>query len=196
MPAKRANAAKKRVPIDGDTIPRRKRRDGFVNNNQKRRPWEPTANQWAQYDAVRRGGSLRYVGEKFGISFQAVEKTCNRIDDYLSAMYIDRVKRLRVRHTQHLEHIFCEAIEAWGTSKKSADGKLPGEAVYLREAMRALAAIRKIHAVDKNPNADEHGDDTGERVAGKDREHVIQERINALNASLVASQVLRKDQGA
>ncbi len=203
-------------------IPRKATENAVRMHGQKRVEWEPNARQWAIYDAVRRGYSYRHVGFEFELSFQRVGEICRQIDRYLSQLYIDRVRELRERHTQHLEHIFCEAMAAWERSKKAAveitseeveldagadwDGSkvtLPakkirrkksfqaGAPVFLNEARGALNDIRKIHAVDVNPKVrEEEGDEDEGRVAGKDRDQLITERINALSASLKTSKAV------
>lgn len=193
----------------GDEMkPRRQDRNGFRTHGQKREEWTPTAYQWAIYDAVRRGMSLRSAGAKYEVSFQYVHQVCQKVDQYLSQFYIDRVREIRVRHTEQLEHIFTEAMAAWERSKEDAVTSIQGETTksfktetktvsqagapaFLNEARGALADIRKIHAVDKNPKmADTDGNEDADRVAGKTREQIIQERINRLNASLKTSQAM------
>jgi hypothetical protein len=223
MTDKKHPNSKPDIQLDVDMMPRRITRSPYRTNG-KRDEWEPSALQWAIYDAVARGGSYRGVAAKFTeagheMTFQNVHWTCKRIDEYLAQYYMDNVRELRARHTQHLEHLFCEAMAAWERSKEIAvteefesiqvDGEEPddpprdatktkrkevhtaGTPAFLSEARSALADIRKIHAVDKNPkmvDADEGEEE--ERVAGKDRLTVIDEHIQRLQATRKAMEAV------
>lgn len=185
------------LELNDDELPRRVERSGWGNHGQKRSEWEPSAYQWAIYDLVKRGNSYRTVAQAmtekgYQLSFQRVGQICTAIDDFLAQQYIDNTRAIRARHTEHLEHIFCEAMLAWERSKDSGDPDKPkpGAPAFLFEARSALTDIRKIHAVDKNPKLvemDENADD--DRVAGKSREAVLDEHINRLLAAKKAMQV-------
>jgi hypothetical protein len=156
------------------------------------------------------------------ITHQGVSNICGRVDEYLAQQSMERVRAMRERHTGHLEHLFCEAMAAWEASKgivvteefesvtiKGADGEAEpaekkkrkevhsaGNPAFLSEARAALAEIRKVHAVDKNPKIreeDEGADD--ERVAGKSRVQVIEETINRLLAAKQALLVTEQKSG-
>lgn len=205
---------KKAVPPK--IMPRKKTRASLGSHVAKLRhkTWEPTARQLAIYEAVTRGGSIRAVGKMFSITHQSVGVTCMKIDDWLAQQYMDKIRQLRVRHTAQLEHVYRESMEAWEKSKQVGvtetteqeeesppNGKSApagpirkkrqerhqcGEEAFLSSARSALADIRKIWAVDKNPKVADIGEGDEEyRVAGKPREQVIQEQIAKLTVSLV-----------
>lgn len=194
------------------SLPRKKTRAGNGKHTAKVKPWEPTARQWAIYEAVTRGGSYRTVGAEFSVSHSAVALTCGKIDDLLALQYMDKIRRLRARHTQTLEVIVDEAMQAWERSKSLAitetvetegitqtDGtssptglqkkrrqekQLFGDSSYLSEARAALADIRKIWAADKNPKIVELEGEEEYRVAGKPLEQVLEEEILKLQTTL------------
>lgn len=199
----------KKIPLDVDKKPmkpRKVKRNGIGTHGQKRVEWEPTARQWAMYLMVRQGKSFRSVGAEFELHFTSVQKMCQRVDVFLGALYRDKVLELRVSHTVSLEHVFSEAMTAWEKSKEpgitETSGDTPkgptsetkkvyqcGNPAFLGEARSALADIRKIHCVDKNPKVmDLTGDESDDRVAGRERNQVIQERIEKLTAHLKANQ--------
>lgn len=157
------------------------------------------------------------------ISFQRVGAICQAVDQYLAQYYMENIRELRARHTGHLEHIFCEAMAAFEKSKgigvteefesvsienpENSDGEpigaiktkrkevhQCGNPAFLGEARAALADIRKIHAVDKNPKMVETDEGDEDRVAGKSRETVIEEHILRLQAAKKALQVTKHDQ--
>ena len=60
-----------------------------------------------------------------------------------------------------------------------------GDPRFIGEARAILSEIRKIHCVDKNPKVDEFvPDDSGERVAGKNQQILIQEELDRLTVKL------------
>ena len=211
----KAGGIKRSVAIDTESLPRRQNRNRAGSHVAKKKPWEPTARQLAMYEAVTRGGSYRTVGAAFGIVHQAVAVTCGKIDDLLSLQYMDKIRRLRARHTQTLEFIVGEAMQAWERSKTIAvtetvetegitqiDGTAAptglqkkrrqekqqfGDSAYLSEARSALADIRKIWAADKNPKILEIEGEDEYRVAGKPLEQVLEEEILKLQTTLTIS---------
>jgi len=193
-------------------IPRKRTRAGIGKHTRKVKPWEPSARQWAMYEAVTRGGSYRTVGAAFAVSHAAVGEMCGKIDDLLALHYMDKIRRLRARHTQTLEVIVDQAMQAWERSKAiaitetvetegvpQADGTAAptglqkkrrqekqqhGDSAYLSEARSALADIRKIWAADKNPKIIELEGEEEYRVAGKPLEQVLEEEILKLQTTL------------
>lgn len=210
------------VQLDEDTLPRRVERSGWGSHGQKRTEWEPSAFQWAVYEQVRKGGTYRQVAAAFTeagepITFQGVGNICGRVDEYLAQQCMGRVREMRERHTGHLEHLFCEAMAAWNNSKgeivtmetvttTTAKGEVTtnkevkrysaGNPAFLSEARAALAEMRRIHAVDKNPKIREEEEGAeDERVAGKSRVQVIEETINRLTATKQALLVTEQKSG-
>lgn len=211
-PTKKKTVTKRSVPELGtEILPRKVPRNGFGTHGQQREPWQPTAEQWAMYEATIRGLSLRTIASQFGCTHQSVHKTVSRIDDMLAAEYAELVRSQRASITQRLEYLYRQAIEGWErsqevetvTTKEERDGehgfnsnktvtRQPvGNPAFLSEARAALADIRRIWAVDKNPKVLEVDTDDDERVAGRPREDVIAEEIVKLQTTLTVLKAVK-----
>ncbi len=211
---KKKTVRKRSVPeIGAEILPRKVPRNGFRTHGQTRKPWEPTAEQWAMYEASTRGVSLRTIGAEFGCTHQSVHNTVTKIDEMLAIEYAAQVRSQRANMTQRLEYLYRQALDGWERSKevetittkedrsgehgytstKTVTKQLVGNPAFLGEARAALQDIRKIWAVDKNPKVLEVDTEDEDRVAGRPRDEVIAEEITRLQTTLTVMRSVRMD---
>ena len=165
-------------------------------------PWDPSAGDLAIYaDKCRGTMTLVEIGIKYGVSKDVVWKRCKRIDAWLWPQRVEEIREIKARHEGYLFHIFRESIRAWERSRRAKrktvirtvpDGKGKAETVktveltsgdprHLANAMKALNDIREIWGANA-PLAIQH---VGEpRVAGRNREDVIREKIAQMQKAL------------
>ena len=162
-------------------------------------PWDPSAGDLAIYaDKCRGTMTLVEIGIKYGVSKDVVWKRCKRIDAWLWPQRVEEIREIKARHEGHLAHVFREAMRAWERSKrakrktvlKTIDGKTEtqktvelrhGDPRHLANAMKALNDIRDIWGA----NAPLEVMHVGEpRVAGRNREEVIREKIALMQKAL------------
>ena len=195
-------------------MPRKYRRTG-VTKTLAPKPWEPSVQDLEIYALVIEGTLTQgQIGEKYGVSQPAVSMCCRRIDRWLIPQYMDHIREEKARQTEHLWHIFREAMGGWRESKKSAktvttvrepvvtedeDGTSrvwkvissrtttvgqAGDPAHLAQARAALLDIRKIWGVDA-PLEVRHSGEI--RVGGLSREEAIKARIAQLEEMLQAN---------
>lgn len=165
----------------------------------KARPWEPTAQQLELYHACIAGESRQLLSQRFKISIQTVSVWVRQINAWLVPQFIDSVREIRCQHTEHLTHIFQEAMQGWERSKQEAvttteesgtggenggpwtkqgtrrQGQV-GNPAFLAEARAALREIREMWGADSPKRIDIVGE---LRVAGQPRESARSQWIEA-----------------
>lgn len=157
-------------------------------------PWEPSPEHMEWFSLYSKGEhSHRDIAEKVGVTRQAVSHAIKEISKWLVPKFMDGIREIRSQHTEHLMHIFHEAMRAWSKSKEvevvemdrvSNDDNVhqitkkqpTGNAGYLTEARAALAEIRKIWGAD----APQQIEVAEGRVAGLSREQAVKNRIEYL----------------
>jgi transcriptional regulator with XRE-family HTH domain len=123
------------------------------------------------------GWSQHQIAADLGVSQAAVSKILRRVEERVLRELRAVVEHQKVRHTWRLEHLFAEAMRAWGDSKadttrrrqrKSQDGSggagttvaeivsenQHGDPRFLEEARKALADHRKLWGLDAPQQVD------------------------------------------
>ena len=123
------------------------------------------------------GWSQHQIAADLGISQAAVSKLLKRIESRILQELVETVERQKARHTLRLEHLFAEAMRAWGQSKTDSTRRRQrmtqagpggtgasvaeivtenqhGDPRYLDEARKALADHRKIWGLDAPKKVD------------------------------------------
>lgn len=170
-----------------------------VGPARKQGPWEPSAEDLAVYaDRISGTMTLQEIGDKHNLSKQTVWNHCKRIDAWLWPQRIEEIREIKARHESHLYHVFREAMRAWERSKRAKRKTVlktigvktettktvelrHGDPRHLTNAMKALNDIREIWGA----NAPLEIQHVGEpRVAGRNREDVIREKIEQMQKAL------------
>ncbi len=125
------------------------------------------------------GWSQHQIAHDLGVSQAAVSKILRRAEERVLRELCTIVERQKVRHTLRLEHLFAEAIHAWGDSKADSTRRRQrktqpghggtgatvaelvvqnqhGDPRYLDEARKALADHRKLWGLDAPQKVDVH----------------------------------------
>jgi len=123
------------------------------------------------------GWSQHQIAADLGVSQAAVSKILRRSEERILGELRAIVERQKVRHTLRLEHMFAEAMRAWGHSKtdttrrrqRKTQGATGGAATtvaeivsenqhgdprYLEEARKTLADHRKLWGLDAPQKVD------------------------------------------
>jgi hypothetical protein len=107
------------------------------------------------------GLSQRAIGDRLGVSQPMVCKILARVEERALRELTATVELIKARQTMALDHIACEALQAWERSKRparsrntvvDADGRRRertvkgqcGDPRFLAEARGALAEVRAI----------------------------------------------------
>lgn len=132
------------------------------------------------------------IGKKFNLDKSRICQIAKQIDKYLVPIEMDRIREIKVRHSQSLDRIFRKAMKGFEASqrdsiehseKETEDGTETtikrktnaGSPAFLSEARGALADIRKIWGADSPVPKD----DTESRVAGIPHEQAVKEFAEA-----------------
>ena len=117
-------------------------------------------------ELAARGLNQREIGERLGRTRSGIGKMLRRTETKLAEMLKETGAQIKARQTMSLEHIYREAMGAWGASKndaqssKKTDGPedftrtettlrdQTGDPRYLDQARGALGDIRKIWGLD------------------------------------------------
>jgi hypothetical protein len=121
-------------------------------------------------EQILEGRTQHQIAESLDISQPAVSKIVRRMEERLLADVAFKVERQRARHTLRLEHLYAEAMRAWGQSQqdttrrrqRKSDGggtgggtfaelvseNRNGDPRYLYEARMALTDERRVWGVD------------------------------------------------
>jgi predicted transcriptional regulator len=125
------------------------------------------------------GRSQHEIAAELGVSQAAVSKMLKRVEIRVLREIAETVERQKARHTLRLEHLFSEAMHAWGESKadttrrrqrKTQGGQAGagatvaevvvenqhGDPRYLEQARKALADHRKVWGLDAPQQVDIH----------------------------------------
>jgi hypothetical protein len=135
----------------------------------QRGPWEPTPRDLQIYARLCEGQTTREVAKEFDLTHGRIVQLGQQIDRWLAPQLMDSIREIKARHTEHLMHIFRQAMAAWerskldsvATTEKSINhGEHPGtetamttktqagHPAFLAEARAALSDIRKIWGAD------------------------------------------------
>lgn len=169
------------------------------------KPYEPSERDLQIYVRVQSGRSMTSTAKKFGLTAAAVSFICKKIDAWFADQYMGRIREIKANHTQRLEYIYREAMNAWRrsqedeveeTEKDIGHGQFPGTdrtekrkgqvgaSEFLQTAMKAIHDIRDIWGANA-PLQIEH---TGEvRVAGRDVNEArsdLLERVDRLTKAM------------
>lgn len=176
--------------------------------------WEPSIRDLEIYAEIKKGRTYRDVAPDFDVSYSNVHAVCKKIDKWLRPQWMDEIRDVMTRQSEHLEHIFCEAMAAWELSKqdritvtKKNDGTLAaqdeitirrehnklGDPKYLAEARKALADIRKIWGAETKASAFQGDDDGNFDPTGKSRDEARAEFFEQ-QAKLLRERAVRSEQ--
>ncbi len=125
-------------------------------------------------EQILEGRTQHQIAESLDISQPAVSKIVRRMEERLLADVAFKVERQRASHTFRLEHLYAEAMRAWGQSKQDATRRRQrksegagakagagggtfaelvsenrhGDPRFLDEARKTLVDLRKVWGVD------------------------------------------------
>lgn len=147
----------------------------------------PSPRDLQVYARLCEGKTLRATGEEFGLSYESIRRIGNSIDAWLTPQLYQEIRSIKARQTGSLQHIYCEAMDAWEKSKRdslkfttgtNAAGAVDqtvreqrvGDPQYLNAAMKALEQIRNIWGADSKlgPNSDLDVRSVGDFEAGRE----------------------------
>lgn len=163
------------------------------------KPWEPTAQQLEVYHRFIAGESQSDLSPVYRVAQQTISHWVRQINAWLVPQFINTVREIRCQHTEHLTHLFQEAMKAWERSKQDAVTKTEesgtggedggswskegtttrgqaGNPSFLAEARAALREIREMWGADSPKRIDLQGD---LRVAGVSRDEARAKWIEA-----------------
>ncbi len=150
--------------------------------------------------------SIRSIAADSGAAPSVVHRAVHKVALWVRLELFDDIVEHRHRHTEQLEHVASEALQAWEKSKeigvvetvetedsavegvsvakkkKRQEKHQTGDSSYLGEVRSALAEIREIWGVNMPTKLEvTPGDSEGlERVAGKDRVQALADQAAAL----------------
>lgn len=147
----------------------------------REKPYQPSTQQLEIYAAISSGKTQQSIAEQFSVTRQRIAAVCVQVERWLLPQYMDDIRQIKTRHSEHLWHIFREAMAAWERSKQDAESTTEkesagvveitrttkgqsGDSRHLDVATKALQDIRKIWGADAPIEMRFHGE---LRVAGK-----------------------------
>lgn len=163
--------------------------------------WEPSERDLEIYLRIQSGRSQNSTAKKFKVVQSTISETCKKLDAWFADQYMGRIREIKANHTQRLEYIYREAMNAWrrsqddaveeteregerGTTRTEKRKGQVGASEFLQTAMKAIHDIRDIWGANA-PLQIEH---TGEvRVAGRDVNEArseLLERVQKLTAAM------------
>ena len=147
--------------------------------------WKPSPEYLAIYTDVCAGKSQTYIARKYDRVPSTICYVVKKVDAWFADQYTGRIREIKANHTQRLEYIYREALDAWRRSQRDAEsttvtdigaGQNPGvnktktkrgqvgAAAFLSEARAAIHQIREIWGANA-PLVIEHAGEV--RVAGR-----------------------------